>query len=104
VPLFLVERQLPSLTADDLGLAQRALLDSSRRLRAGGQEIRYLRSTLASPSGRCYCLFDAESQELVSEVNRAAQFPFTRIEEVLDLPAPRRPVRRTDARKPGGER
>jgi hypothetical protein len=88
VPLFLVERQLPSLTADDLGLAQRALVDSSRRLRTRGQQIRYLRSTLASSSGRCYCLFDAATQELVSEVNHTAQFPFTRIEEVLDLPAP----------------
>lgn len=104
MPLFLVERQLPSLTADDLGLAQRALVDSSRRLRAGGQEIRYLRSTLASSSGRCYCLFDAARQELVSEVNRTAQFPFTRIEEVLDLPAPRWPARERDDRKPGGER
>jgi Protein of unknown function (DUF4242) len=90
VPLFLVERRLPSLTTADLGLAQRALVDSSRRLRAGGQEIRYLRSTLASSSGHCYCLFDAATQELVSEVNRTAQFPFTRIEEVLDMPAPAR--------------
>jgi hypothetical protein len=104
VPLFLVERQLPSLTAGDLGLAQSALVDSSRRLRAGGKEIRYLRSTLASSSGRCYCLFDAATHELVSDVNRTAQFPFTRIEEVLDLPAPLHPSREGDARKPGGER
>jgi hypothetical protein len=103
VALFLVERQLPSLTADDLELARRALTDSSRRLRASGHEISYLRSALALSSGRCYCLFDGANQELVAEVNRTAQFPFTRIDEVLDLPARRR-ARGRGTQEQGGER
>ena len=85
--LYLVERSVPGLTVRQLGIAQLALLESSRRLQAGGDQVRYLRSTFIPGQSRCLCLFEAESRDLVRKVNETAQFPFSRIEEAVE-PAP----------------
>lgn len=85
-----MERTLPGLTLQQLGVAQVALLEGSKRLRAGGEKVRYIRSTFIPGQSRCLCLFEAENGELVKRVNDVAQFPFARIEQVLELPADKR--------------
>ncbi len=86
--LFMVERFLPGVMAEQLELIQLALVDASRRLAAEGQTIEYLRSTLFPAQSKCFCLFRAGTADLVRRVNETAQLPFSRIEPVVELEAP----------------
>ena len=87
--VYLVERALPRLTPEQLAATQQAAHQTSARFRAEGLSVRYLRSVYVPGDGRCWCLFEAESAELVRDVNAVASLAFTRIIEALDLtPAP----------------
>lgn len=83
--VYLVDRKLPGITLDQLAAAQRAAIETSRRFADRGRPVRYIRSTHLSAEERCMCLFEASNPDLVREVNDAAQLPFTRIVEALDL-------------------
>lgn len=83
--IFIVDRRLPGLTLEHVAAARRALAESSRRLSAGGQSVRYVRSTFAPAHGRWLCVFEAASRDLVRRVNEVAQVPFDSIEEALDF-------------------
>jgi len=85
MPVFMVERDLPGITAAQLGDAQRAAIEASRAFTARGQSVRYVRSTFVPGDSRCMCLFEAASPELVRDVNEAAGLPFSRVTEALDL-------------------
>jgi len=50
-----------------------------------GKNVRYIRTTFVPGEAHCMCLFEADNPDLVREVNEAAQIPFTRIVEALDL-------------------
>lgn len=51
--------------------------------------MRYIRSTFVPGDAHCMCLFEADDPQVVKDVNEAAQIPFSRITEALDLtPAP----------------
>jgi hypothetical protein len=88
VPLYLVERHSPRLKVKSLIVAQLALVQASRNLAAGGAEIRYLRSIFVPRTCHSFCLFEAPGAELVRQLNDAASFAFSCIEEALELPAP----------------
>jgi hypothetical protein len=88
VAIFIVERRLPELSLEHLIMAQRALADSSRRISMGGDSVRYLRSTFFPAGGRCVCMFEANSLDLVRRVNEVAQVPFDRIVEALHFEDP----------------
>lgn len=66
-------------------LLRRPPLKPGSGLRAEGKNVRYIRTTFVPGEAHCMCLFEAESADLVREVNEAAQIPFTRIVEALDL-------------------
>ncbi len=85
MPVYLVDRSLPGVTMEQLGAAQRAAIQTSERFSAEGQSVRYIRSTYVPAETRCMCLFEADSSDVVRKVNEAAQIPFTRIVEALDL-------------------
>jgi hypothetical protein len=84
---FLVERTLPGLTTADVRVAQRALVQACRRLAVQGRVATYVRSTFVPGWSRCLCLFEATDPDTVRRVNETAQFPFTRIEEAVELVA-----------------
>lgn len=88
MPLYIVERSSPPLTVKGLIVAQLALVQASRRLAAGGAEIRYLRSTFVPRTGHSFCVFEAPGADLVRRLNDAASFPFSCIEEAVELTAP----------------
>jgi hypothetical protein len=88
VAIFIVERRLPELSLEHLAAAHRALAESSRRLSMGGESVRYLRSTFSPALGRCLCVFEASSRDLVRRVNEVAQVPFERIEEAVHFEDP----------------
>jgi hypothetical protein len=88
VAIFIVERRLPELSLAHLVIAHRALAESSRRISTGGDSVRYLRSTFTPTGGRCVCMFEANSLDLVRQVNEVAQVPFDRIVEALHFEDP----------------
>jgi Protein of unknown function (DUF4242) len=83
--VYMVERDLPGITLEQLGSAQKAAIDTSKRLTEDGRPVRYIRSTYVPGEARCMCLFEAPNAQRVREVNEEAQIPFTRIVEALDL-------------------
>lgn len=83
--IYMVERDLPGITPEQLANAQREAALTGQRFSAAGKEVRYIRSTFIPGEDRCMCLFEASNREWVKEVNDAARLPFTRIVEALDL-------------------
>jgi hypothetical protein len=83
--VYLVDRDLPGITMEQLGAAQKAAIETSQRFSSEGKQVRYIRSTFVPGEAHCMCLFEASGPEVVKEVNEAAQIPFTRISEALDL-------------------
>lgn len=83
--VYMVERNLPGVTLDDLASAQKAAIETAERFSKEGRSIRYIRSVFVPGESRCLCLFDGPDAAAVKEVNQAAGIPFTRIVEALDL-------------------
>lgn len=87
--VYMVDRNLPGITMDQLAAAQKAAIETSQRFSSEGKQVRYIRSTFVPQDAHCMCLFEAADARLVKDVNEAAQIPFSRISEALDLtPAP----------------
>lgn len=83
--VYMVERELPGITPEQLAAAQRAAIATSQRFTDEGREVRYIRSTFVPEEAKCFCLFESLNRQLVREVNESARLPFTRIVEALDL-------------------
>jgi hypothetical protein len=83
--IYMVDRELPGVTMDQLGAAQKAAIETGRKFTEEGKNVRYIRTTFVPGEAHCMCLFEADNADLVREVNEAAQIPFTRIVEALDL-------------------
>lgn len=82
---YMVDRNLPGITMEQLAAAQKAAIDTSRRFTAEGKPVRYIRSMFVPEEAHCMCLFEASNAAVVKEVNEAAKIPFTRIVEAADL-------------------
>jgi hypothetical protein len=83
--VYLVDRDLPGITREDLAAVQRAEISASQQVTTAEQPVRYLRSMFIVGESRCMCLFEAEDEAAVAALNEAAGLPFTRIVEALDL-------------------
>lgn len=83
--VYMVERNLPGITPEQLAGAQRAAIATSEQFTSEGKQVRYIRSTFLPEEAKCFCLFEAPSRQLVREVNESAKLPFSRIVEALDL-------------------
>ena len=83
--VYMVERDLPEITMEQLAAAQQAAIETSQQFTASGKPVRYIRSVFVPGDSRCMCLFEADDIGAVEEVNKSAQIPFTRVVEALDL-------------------
>ena len=83
--VYMVERDLKGITMDQLGAAQKAAIETGKKLTGEGKQVRYIRSTFVPGEARCMCLFEAPSSQNVKELNDKANIPYTRIVEALDL-------------------
>lgn len=83
--VFLVERDLPGISMEDLAAAQKRAIQVGKELTAEGREVRYIRSTFVPGEHRCMCLFEAPNPEHVREANERAEIPFIRIIPAEDL-------------------
>ena len=85
MPIYMVERSLPGIQMEQLAAAQKAAIETSEKFTAEGRDVRYIRTTFVPGEAHCMCLFEADDADVVRAVNEAAQIPFTRIVEALDL-------------------
>lgn len=85
MPVYLVEREMPGVTMEQLAAAQKKAIQTGKELTAEGRQVRYIRSMFVPGECRCMCLFEAPNPENVKEANKRAQIPFTRIVEAADL-------------------
>jgi hypothetical protein len=83
--VFMVERDLPGISMDQLAAAQKAAIEIGEQFTADGKNVRYIRTTFVPGEAKAMCLFEAENADLVKEVNETAQIPFNRIIEAMDL-------------------
>jgi uncharacterized protein DUF4242 len=88
VPIYLVERDLPGMTRDQLAAAHRALIQTASRFTARGTPVRYVRSVFVPQQARCLCVFEAPDADVVRQVNDATQMPFVSVTEALELAPP----------------
>ncbi len=85
MPVYMVERELPGITMEQLASAQKRAIQMGHQLTAEGREVRYIRSMFVPAEGRCMCLFEAPNPENVREANERAEIPFSRIVQAEDL-------------------
>lgn len=83
--VYMVDRDLPGVTMDQLAAAQKAAIETAKALTAEGTPVRYIRSTFVPGESHCMCLFEASSPEAVKALNDQAKIPYTRVVEAADL-------------------
>jgi len=83
--VFMVDRDLPGISMEDLAAAQQRAIATAEQFKAEGKDVSYIRSTFVPGESHCMCLFDSDDAQLVAELNDVAQIPYTRITEALDL-------------------
>lgn len=89
MPVYMADRNLPGVTMEQLGAAQKAAIETGLKMTRDGKPVRYIRSTFVPGESHCMCLFEAPNAANVRELNETAKIPFTRIVEAEDLtPAP----------------
>ena len=83
--VYLVDRDLPGVTLEQLASAQKAAIETSERFTEEGKPVRYIRTAWVPSESHVMCMFQAENGQLVRDVNEAAGIPFTRIVDAMDL-------------------
>jgi Protein of unknown function (DUF4242) len=83
--VFMVERELPGISMDQLAGAQKAAIETGEQMTADGKNVAYIRTTFVPGEAKCMCLFEADNADLVKELNETAQIPFNRIVPAMDL-------------------
>jgi hypothetical protein len=85
--VFLVFRDLPGVTRDQYGAAQRAVAEVTIRTGPTAR-VRYRGGFFLAASARAICVFEAGSAADVEAVNQQAGVPFTAVAAAVDLPVP----------------
>jgi V8-like Glu-specific endopeptidase len=85
MPVYMVDRDLPGITMEQLGAAQQAAIQTSEQFTSQGQQVRYIRSMFVPGESHCMCMFESTDPDTVRQVNDTAQIPYTRVVEALDL-------------------
>jgi len=83
--VYLVERDLPGVTMEQLAAAQKKAIQMGKELTAEGKDVRYIRSTFVPGENKCMCLFEAPNADNVREANERGEIPFSRIVPAEDL-------------------
>lgn len=83
--VYMVDRDLPGISMEQLADAQRRAIQWSQRYQDEGRGVRYIRSTFVPGEAHCMCLFEAPDAASVATLNDDAEIPYTRVTEALDL-------------------
>jgi hypothetical protein len=76
---YLVERYLPGLSEADVRAALSRAEAACAEHRATGTEIHYRGSIFLAVEEACFCRFDSDRADAVTEVNQRAGLAFARI-------------------------
>lgn len=87
MPAYLVERYLPGLSESEVRAGLSRAEAACAELRAAGIEIRYRGSMFLALEEACFCRFDSDGPEAVTEVNHRAQLAFARISTAVAIEA-----------------
>jgi Protein of unknown function (DUF4242) len=85
VNAYLVERYLPGLSEADIRVALSRAEAACGELRAAGTDIHYRGSIFLALEEACFCRFDSERSEAVTEVNQRAGLAFARISPCIAI-------------------
>ena len=85
MPMFVVKRQLPGITADGVHGAGVRVKSCVAEMQGEGQEVQWLRSFYLPEAEQTHCYFEAHSAEAVRDLNERAQIPFLEISEVVEM-------------------
>lgn len=83
--VYMVDRDLPGISMEQLAAAQKAAIETGERMTREGTPVRYIRSMFVPGEDHCMCLFEASDPESVRALNESANIPFARIVEAYDL-------------------
>ena len=83
--VYMVDRELPGISMEQLAGAQEAAIDTCSEMTAAGKPVRYIRTTFVPGESHCMCLFEAPNEQLVKEANDKANLPYKRIVPAMDL-------------------
>jgi Protein of unknown function (DUF4242) len=76
---YLVERYLPGLSEADVRAGLSRAEVACAEMRAAGTEIHYRGSIFLALEEACFCRFDSDGAETVTQVNQQAGLAFARI-------------------------
>ncbi|HUJ35769.1 MAG TPA: nickel-binding protein [Solirubrobacteraceae bacterium] len=82
---YLVERYLPGLSEGEVRAALSRAEAACTELRSAGTEIHYRGSTFLPLEEACFCRFDADRADAVTEVNQRAQLAFARVTPAVSI-------------------
>ena len=82
---YLVERYLPGLSEADVRAALRRVEAACAELRGAGTEIWHRGSIFLALEEACFCRFDSDRAEAVTEVNQRAGLAFARISPAVAI-------------------
>ncbi len=85
MPLYVAQCNIPNLTQEQLLTWQQAAIATCAQFRQWGRPVRFVRGLLVPSESLCLCLFESPDGAHVRDVSEAAQIPFTRIVEALEL-------------------
>ena len=78
-------KNLQGIGVEDLAAAQRRAIETAHAMSGDGTPARHIRSTVVPSDGRCKGRFEADSAEVVRQLNDKAHIPCTRVLAVMDL-------------------
>lgn len=84
---YLVERYWPGVTSELHAAAVRRGRLAAAELRGEGRVVTYVRSTLVPEQETVLCVFEADSPDVVRELNERADIPLDRITEAVPVAA-----------------
>lgn len=91
---YLVEVYEPELCGpDELSNGAGRARASARELTQEGRRVQYLRAVFVPEDETCFHLYEAESADVVAEVNRRAAIAFHRVVEAVNVRVPHIPGR-----------
>jgi Protein of unknown function (DUF4242) len=82
---FLVEHYRPGLDVAQLSSSIARVRDIIGEMQRTGKPVRYLSATIVPTDESFFCLIEAASQEIVSDVYGRADVPFERISSAICL-------------------
>lgn len=82
---FLVERNLPGITPEELQAAGVRAKTCCEEMTEEGTEVTWIRSFFLPERDKTFCVFEAEDRELVAEANRRANIPVAEIHDAMEL-------------------